>query len=221
VNCTPAHLRTSAPDTKSCQTSCGTSNTRLVPRDDGILFQPRDLRWRRSGGRTWTRTSDPTESKGAHAVEFSKTVAPCREGVTFERTLPTSPRAQGAGSSSLAPLDGGCAARLEAVVAAPLKRSIRTARSRTSSGRHADAPPRSGRRPDPLWRKAIRGPTRHATAKWSSSRCPDAAPRAVRRSDQVVKKAGSNLGAPAIPSNAKGSCPAGKDRTHTSPALRR
>jgi hypothetical protein len=39
-------------------------------------------------GRTWTHTIDPAGSKGAHAVEFSKTVAPYREGVSFERTLP-------------------------------------------------------------------------------------------------------------------------------------
>jgi hypothetical protein len=148
VNCTPAHLRTSAPDTKSCQTSCGTSNTRLVPRDDGILFQPRDLRWRRSGGRTWTRTSDPTESKGAHAVEFSKTVAPCREGVTFERTLPTSPRAQGAGPSSLAPLGGGCAARLESRCRCPAEAKYTHSSEpyvvRSSHGRPVKARPTPG-----------------------------------------------------------------------------
>jgi hypothetical protein len=47
-------------------------------------------------GRTWTHTIDPTGSNGAHAVEFSKTVAPYREGDTFERTLPRA-EALGAG----------------------------------------------------------------------------------------------------------------------------
>src|SRR4051812_1970042 len=53
-------------------------------------------------GRTWTHTPSLIGSEGAHAVEFSKTVAPSREGVAFERTLPRSGDLR-CGPSSIAP----------------------------------------------------------------------------------------------------------------------
>src|ERR1700712_427107 len=118
----------------------------------------------RPGGRTWTRTSDPTESKGAHAVEFSKTVAPCREGDTFERTLRRA-EALGAGSSSLAPLDSGCGLRVRPDVPAPLTGSIRTVESAASCGRPADRQKGSPLRAIPCERRlsalmgATQGPT--------------------------------------------------------------
>jgi hypothetical protein len=130
-------------------------------------------------GRTWTHTNDPAGSIGAHAVEFSKTVAPCREGVTFERTLPRA-EALGAGPSSLAPLGGGCGLRVRPDVPAPLSGSIRTDRSRASPGRRADVQAETRSAPDPLCRKANRGTGAGATANWSSSGRPHGAagPRA-------------------------------------------
>src|SRR5215831_15615589 len=38
----------------------------------------------RSADRTWTHTESGSDS-GAHAVEFSKTATPCREGDSFSR----------------------------------------------------------------------------------------------------------------------------------------
>jgi hypothetical protein len=170
-------------------------------------------------GRTWTRTFDPTEPKGAHAVEFSKTVAPCREGDTFERTLPRA-EALGAGPSSLAPLGGGCGLRVRPDVPAPLSGSIRTVRSRASPGRHADAQTGFRSASDPLWRKANRLPHAGATANWSSSPGPHRAARAGRRGDQVVNSPGSNLlGAP-TPSNGKGSPTTGATGGPAARALR-
>ena len=38
--------------------------------------------------RTWTHSSTEGRSKGAHAVEFSKTVAPLLEGASFSGARP-------------------------------------------------------------------------------------------------------------------------------------
>jgi hypothetical protein len=40
--------------------------------------------------RTWTHSSTEGRSKGAHAVEFSKTVAPLRKGASLPGALPRS-----------------------------------------------------------------------------------------------------------------------------------
>jgi hypothetical protein len=54
------------------------------------------------GVRTWTHHLDRGSVEGAHAVEFSKTVAPLQEGVSFRRARPKAFRPR-SGPMSIAP----------------------------------------------------------------------------------------------------------------------
>jgi hypothetical protein len=106
--------------------------------------------------RTWTHTSEPADSKGAHAVEFSKTVAPCREGVTFERTLPASRGSWGRTEQSIK-LGAGCWApgqtrRFRAPRGGSIRTVAATASRGSPSGRFGSASPAGS-----LARRAGRG----------------------------------------------------------------
>jgi hypothetical protein len=63
-------------------TMCGTEYT-VAPRSMTGQSQVRRARLG-SADRTWTHTGSGFDP-GAHAVEFSKTAAPCREGDSFSR----------------------------------------------------------------------------------------------------------------------------------------
>src|ERR671939_702112 len=56
-------------------------------------------------GRTWTHTGSLGTDPGAHAVEFSKTAAPSREGVSFADGAPERDPLR-AGLVSIAPIRG-------------------------------------------------------------------------------------------------------------------
>src|SRR3954453_2430655 len=62
---------------------CGASYTRDAAIYDGSISGPPSPATR-SADRTWTHTGSMFDP-GAHAVEFSKTATPCREGDSFSR----------------------------------------------------------------------------------------------------------------------------------------
>jgi hypothetical protein len=99
--------RERAPDTKSCHRPMrAASYTGPAQVMTGFLSQTLAISEETRGVEPGRTPSSRLTREGAHAVEFSKTVAPCREGVSFERTLPWR-GGQGAGPSSLAPLGAG------------------------------------------------------------------------------------------------------------------
>jgi hypothetical protein len=100
-NCWPAKPRLRRPSQRVRRDlSCG-AGTR-APRSRRVNSGRRH-RWRCRTVRTWTHTGSLGTDPGAHAVEFSKTAAPSREGDSFADGAPER-ETRGAGLVSIAPI---------------------------------------------------------------------------------------------------------------------
>src|SRR6476620_9841221 len=115
------HTPKSAPATKSCQTSCGTSNTRLVPRDDGILFQTLATRKRDRGVEPGRAPPTRLSRKARMLLSFQRPSRPVGKGSPSKGRSPRA-EALGSGPRSVAPLGGGCAARVGTRCRCPAER---------------------------------------------------------------------------------------------------
>ena len=80
VSYTPAHPKARR-ITKSCQTSYGTSNTRLVPRDDGILFQTLARRNATRGVEPGRAPSTRLSQKARMLLSFQRPSRPVGKGI--------------------------------------------------------------------------------------------------------------------------------------------
>ena len=106
------HTPKSAPATKSCQTSCGTSNTRLVPRDDGISFSdPRDHASVTRGVEPGRAPPTRLSRKARMLLSFQRPSRPVGKGSPSKGRSPRA-EALGSGPRSVAPLGGGCGLRV-------------------------------------------------------------------------------------------------------------
>jgi len=139
-NCWPAKPRLRRPSQRVRRDLCCGAGTR-APRSRRVNSGRRHQRRCRTV-RTWTHTRSNTSDPSAHAVEFSKTAAPSREGDSFSD-----------GAPEREPLKAGL------VSIAPMRSLLGHRRAPTRTGRGSIAPPprpasgdapSPGRRPRPL-----------------------------------------------------------------------